>query len=221
MKNRRMHGVAVLATLLTGIAGQVHAGAITLYTNEAAYLAAVGPTISYVDFAGTPGATVSGTSFTPDVTFGTCASAALPLNCTASVLHNSNAITDVGGGTASNGVAPLAWSINLPGIQAIGFHYISGQIASIALVDLPGLSIVDTIDTSSANGFIGLVTDGVFEGMIGVNAIFSTTGGNDRYFIDDFRINATVPAPGVLGLLGIGLLGAIAGRRGARSRSRT
>lgn len=204
-----------IALLLAGSAAQA---GVTLYTNEAAYLAAVGATRTYIDFAGSPAATVSGSTFSPDVSFGSCTSSADPLSCGTSVLHNSDAITDLGGSAANNGVASLAWRFNLSDVYAFGFHYISGGIDAVALVDL-GLNI-DSIDTSSATGFIGLVSDVAFYGGIGVNAVFPNNIGNDRYFIDDFRINGTVPEPGAAALAVLALLAAgSATRRAAAAKA--
>jgi hypothetical protein len=182
---------------------------VTVYLDEATYLAAVGATRTYVDFAGSPGAVVSGGSFTPDVTFGSCTDSAAPATCGTQVLHNSNAITDLGGSGARNGVASLAWRFNLADVYAFGLHYISGQIDAINLVAAGDLSIAP-VDTHSATGFIGLVSDTAFYGGIAVNAVFAGGIGNDRYFIDDFRINeaARVPEPGSLVLVGLGLFAA-------------
>lgn len=193
-----------------------HAAPVTVYTDETAYLAAVGATRTYIDFAGSPAANVSGAIFSPDVTFGSCTDNASAGTCGTTVFHNSDGITDVGGSAAPNGVASVAWRFNLPDIFAFGFNYASGQINGINLVatDL-GLTF---IDTSTASGFIGLVSDAAFYGAIAVNAVF-TGGGNDRYFIDDFRINAqnNVPEPASLSLAGLGLilLAGIARRRRA------
>jgi hypothetical protein len=90
---------------------------------------------------------------------------------------------------------------------------VSGAIASVALVDI-GLNL-DLIDTSSASGFIGLVNTGNFYGGIAVNAVFASGVGNDRYFIDDFRINqpGSVPEPASLVLVGLALAAAGSVRR--------
>lgn len=203
-----LSSLAALAVLAAAPAAQA---AVTLYTSEAAYLAAVGATRTYVDFAGSPGATVSGASFTPDVTFGSCTDSAVPGTCGTQVLHNSDAITDLGGSASPNGVASVAWRFNLTDVFAFAFHYVSGQIDEVTLVDV-GLGMA-SVDTSSATGFIGLVSDAAFYGAIGVNAVFPGSVGNDRYFIDDFRINGTVPEPGAAALAVLALAAAGAARR--------
>jgi hypothetical protein len=174
--------------------------AVILYTNELSYLAAVGATRTYIDFAGSPNATVSGSTFSGDVTFGSCTDSASAGSCGTQVLHASDGITDLGGSSASNGVASVAWRFNLLDVLAFAFNYESGAIDSLNLVDT-SLNLT-ALDTTSASGFIGLVSDAPFYGAIAVNAV--TPGvGNDRYFIADFRINepGSVPEPGALALV--------------------
>lgn len=194
-----------LSTLLCGVA-QTQA-AVTLYTSEPTYLAAVGATTTYVDFLGTPATTVSGGSFTSAVTFGSCPTGLA--SCGTEVLHNSNAITDLGGSPAPNGVAAVGGSFTVA-VSAFAFHYVSGGIASMNFGGEPS-----TLSTSSATGFIGVVSDTPLTSFVANNAVFVQTGGNDRYFIDDFRINAPIPEPQTYAMLlaGLGLLGFMARRR--------
>jgi hypothetical protein len=203
---RLLAALALLAPLAGAQAGLV------VYTSESAYLAAVGGTRAYTDFAGNPGASVGGGSFTPAVTFGSCTDASAPASCGTSVFHTNDSITDLGGSTAANGVASLAWRFNLPDVFAFGFNYLSGQVDAINLVS--SALVLESIDTSASTGFIGLVSDSAFYGGILV-AVFPGAVGNDRIYMDDFRINeaaraATVPEPAglLLSSLALGLAGA-------------
>lgn len=206
--SKPLAALALLTSLVSAQAGLV------LYTSESAYLAAVGATRAYTDFSGGPNATVSGSSFMPAATFGSCTDAAAPGSCGTSVLHASDSITDLGGSSASNGVASLAWRFNVNDVFALSFNYLSGDVDSINLVSTS--LALQAIDTSAANGFIGLVSDTAFYGAILVGVF--PNGGNDRIHMDDFRINEVlaVPEPAVLLLtpLALGLAGL------ARSRAR-
>lgn len=168
------------AALMAGVGAQA---ATSLYLNEADYLAAVGPTLAYTDFAGSPGQVVSGAGFLPEVAFVACG-----VSCDINVFHASDAITDVGGSNAPNGVGSLGGFFFAP-VSAFAFHYVSGAIASVVLAD------GSILDTSAATGFIGIVGNPPHTGFLAINAVFPATGGNDRYFLDDFRINAPVPEP--------------------------
>jgi len=185
--------------------------AVNLYTSEAAYLAAAGATTTYFDFAGTPGITVSGASFSPAVTFGSCPTGLASRGT--QVFHNSNAITDLGGSPAPNSVAAVGGTFTVA-VNAFAFHYVSGDIASLDFGGGPG-----RLDTSSAAGFIGIVSDTALTSFIANNAVFPGNIGNDRYFIDDFRINAAVPEPETYAMMlaGLGLVGLAARRKRQRT----
>lgn|GEM_PF-3775805 len=80
---------------------------------------------------------------------------------------------------------------------------VNGGMGSI---ELNGSMIVPV--GSTVSGFVGIVSIDPIDGFVGLNNIFPSTGGRDRYFIDDFYINA-VPEPSVWAMLlaDLGLLG--------------
>lgn len=194
---------------------------VVLYTSEAAYLSAVGPTQAYVDFAGDAGLPVSGTGFSSDVYFGTCTDPALTTSCTTVVQQLGDAITDAGGAASSSGVGSLVWRINRGDIHAVGFNYRSGTLSQITLVDL--MIDLRALDTAAASGFVGLVSDAPLFGGILLTPL--SEAGRDRLFLDDFRLNElpdpsvrTVPEPAgpALAMLALGLaLGVRQARRPA------
>lgn len=190
-----------LAAALALAAAVPAQAALQLYTNEADYLAAVGATTAFTGFDGAPGAEVPGNAFLPEVFFASCPT---DFNsCGATVFHNSNAITDMGGSPAPNGVARVAGLFTVP-VQAFGFNYISGGMGSLALITQgDGLAILNVGSTTA--GFVGVVADSTIIAFGGVNHEFDTAGNRDRYFIDDFRINAPVPEPGTLLLAAAGV----------------
>lgn len=200
----------VNSVLLLATFGSAQA-ATTLYTGEAAYLAAVGATQTYITFDGSPAAVVDSTTFSTAVWFQSSPGAGT------SVFHNSNAITDLGGNANQpNGVGRLFAVFTQP-TYAFGFNYVSGGISLVAIVfNVAGCC--EALDTTGASGFIGVVSDTSMASADFFNAQFPNNGGADRYFIDDFRINAPIPEPATVGLMALGLLG-VAGL--ARRRSRT
>jgi hypothetical protein len=198
----------VFPALLAAASGASQA-AITLYTDEAAYLAAVGATLRYVDFnpSPEPPAIVSGNSFGSQLVFGTCTEPGNIDTCVSKVLHSSNAITDIGGSLALNGVAALGASFLFADAYGVAFNYVSGDIRAVNYFNLAA-ELLETVDTSSANGFIGLVSSSPFAFptyLIAVKAVIPGTANNDRYFFTDFRINAPIPEPATYGLMALGL----------------
>ncbi len=203
-----------ILALLSLAAPALHAqAAVTLYTNEAAYTAAVGATRTFIDFAGS-GATVAGGSFSSNVGFGSCTNPAAFFSCGVNVFHNGGGITDLGGSAAANGVSAVGWTFSPPPVYAFSFTPGGGQVAALWLYT-PSLAL-QVVDTSAATNFIGLVSDAPLFRVIGQNGTVPT--GNDRYFVDNFRINealAPIPEPAswALMLAGCGLLGAAVRRK--------
>lgn len=205
-----------LAAALAAVATQSQAG-YTVFYDEASYLAAVGATRAYTDFAGSPAAVVPGSMFLPEVIFGSCPSPSSVAGCATSVLHNDDGITDIGNGVAANGVGSLAWRFTLPDVHAFGFSYGSGAIVALNFVDPVTLDL-QSVPTPGASGFIGILSTQAVYGAIAANAVFPNQIGLDRYFLFDFRINdiAVVPAPGTLALAGLALIAAAGlSRRGS------
>lgn len=200
---------SALAFVCMGVASALPAQAgYTVFYDETSYLSAVGATRGYTDFAGSPGLEVSGGSFLPGVVFGSCV-APDSSACTNTVLHNSDGITDIGNGTAANGVGSIAWRFDLADVQAFAFHFVSGAIESLNFVDRTTLAL-ENVGTPGATGFIGIVSTEAIFGAIAVNGTFPGIG-LDRYFLDDFRINeagGTVPVPATAALVALGLLAA-------------
>ncbi|MBN8491273.1 MAG: PEP-CTERM sorting domain-containing protein [Burkholderiales bacterium] len=206
-----MHMPRFVFPVLLATASGASQAAITLYTDETAYLAAMGATLRYVDFnpSPQPPAIVSGNGFGSGLAFGTCTEPADILTCASKVLHGDNAITDTGGSLALNGVAALGASVLLADAYGVAFNYNSGDIRAVNYLNLAGV-LLETVDTTSANGFIGLVSSSPFAFptyLIAVNAVIPGTADNDRYFFTDFRVNAPIPEPATYGLMALGLAG--------------
>lgn len=207
---------ALLTPLLPAQAGLV------LHTTESSYRSAVGASVAAVDFAGDPQASVSGTGFSMDVFFGTCADPAQTGSCFTTVFQAGDAITDTGSLQSPNGVGSLVWRVNRGDVFALGFHYFGGRLQQLQLVDLAlGLQ---GLDTSAADGFIGLVSDTPLYGGIFISAM--TSDGRERLFLDDFRLDELPdpasrelpePASAALAVLGL-LLAAVAGRAAPQAR---
>lgn len=181
---------ALAAAALLASAGAQAAN--TLYLNEADYLAAVGPTQAFTDFAGSPATVVPGNAFLPEVLFIACGD-----GCAPAVFHVADAITDIGSTIVSNNVGSLGGIFAAP-TRAFAFNYLSGGIAAVLLGD------ASVVDTSAATGFIGIVSDTPQSLFIAANAVFPGDAGNDRYFLNDFRINAPVPEPSTWMMLAAG-----------------
>ena len=205
----------VSVVLLAATWGTAQAAA-TLYTTQASYLAAVGANLTSITFDGSPGVAVPGQSFSPDVRF-----FSYPATTPPDVFHVDNAITDLGGDVReANGVGWLFAGFAQP-TYAFGLHYLAGDIGQVAITfDVAGCC--QSLDASSATGFIGVVSDASMAVADFFGAHLPNDAGRSRIFIDDFRIDApmiqAIPEPGTYALVLVGLAGV--GWIGRRRRPR-
>jgi hypothetical protein len=156
------------------------------FDTVAGYVAATGPELWLIDFNGSPGASVAGNSFGPEVTFSSPESAT-----PAMVLWSSDALTDTGSTTAPNGVGPIG-GVFTSAVNAFAFEYLSGGLGSVTLYDAGGTEIAELTPLSNS-GFFGVVSDTPIKSFVIVGREFTEAevpgGGIDRVFIDDFRVN--------------------------------
>lgn len=196
---------AIVTGLVLASAGAAQA-AVTGYTSQSAFNAAVGAQMYLLDFNGLSSGLSSGL-FSGQVDFGS-PEASDP----SQVIFGSNAMTDAGSTTASNFVGPVGGSFLGGPVQAFRLLFSSsGSPQTVELYRSDSSLIGSAI--SSPGGFFGIVSDEAFASFVIRNGVF-TSGGNDRYFIDDFAVHA-VPEPGTWALMlaGLGLLGFAARRR--------
>jgi hypothetical protein len=204
MEERKMKWVAALVCTVAVLSVPGYAG-VTVFSTEAAYDAATGPELFFLDFDGSPGggALVAGNSFSPAVSFGS-PEAADPTQ----VLWNSDAITDAG-----PTVGPMSGLFTNP-VFAFAFDFSSASSAeTISLYDV-GDTLLDAVVAPNPSGFFGVVSDEAVKRFVITNGLFPT-GGRDRFFVDSFRANGVVPVPSavLLGTIGAGLVGWLRRRR--------
>jgi hypothetical protein len=161
---------------------------VTVYSDEAAYDAAAGPSDFCLTFNGSPGAFVSGASFSADVIFGSPEASDPTL-----VNWSSDALSDAGSTTAPNGVGPLS-GVFTGTAMAFKLNFLSAANApSVDLYDAAGVLIAPVV-APSGSGFFGVVSDTAVKRFIIRPGTFED-GTRDRFFIDDFCATAIVEAP--------------------------
>jgi hypothetical protein len=162
---------------------------VTVYDNQTDYDAAAGASDYCIDFNGSTGALVSGSSFSGDVTFGSPeASDATQVN------WNSDAISDAGSTTDAFGVGPLDGTFTG---TAMAFRFVLSSAANAPTVDLYAAdsSLIATVNAPSGSGFFGVVTTVPVKRFVVNNGLFGD-GTRDRFFIDDFCATAEVGGGG-------------------------
>ena len=127
----------------------------------------------------------------------------------ANVQWSSNALTDAGSTIASNFVGPLSIDFTDPSIFNFSLIFTSAsEQETLELYDNTS-TLFASVLSPNASGFFGLTSDVAIDYVIIRNGIFPTTGGNDRFFIDNLSANAVVPVPAAVWLFGSGILGLI------------
>ena len=187
---------------IAACAGNAQSANVTVFGNAANYSAATGSESFMIDFNGSPGALVDGSTISAFATFSS-PEASNP----ALVNWNSNALSDAGSTLVTTSVGPLAIDFTDPATFAFSLDFLSaGEQETLELYD-SSHNLIASVLAPNASGFFGLVSDTAIDSVIIRNGLFS--GGNrDRFFIDNLRVNA-VPVPAAIWLFGAGLLGLI------------
>lgn len=187
--------------------------AVVGYTSPASYNAAVAADLFFIDFNDNVGIT-DGTGFHPGVDFDSPESASPD-----EVTNSGGILRDRGSVIAPNGVGPLGGTLTTP-VDGIAFQLssIEGTAQTVRVFDTAGGLIGEAV-TPSFDTFFGVVSTIPIKSFVIQNGVFITTGGNDRYFLDDFRASV-VPEPAAAGLLCITTAIAFAKRR-RRTRAST
>jgi hypothetical protein len=180
--------------------------AITGYTSEAAYEAAVGDRLFAIGFEGLEPALGDGL-FAGRVDFGS-PEASDPTQ----VFFNSGAMTDAGSTTAASSVGPIDGRFASP-VFAFRMHFSSSaNPQTVFAFDSADAMLGSAV--SNPAGFFGIVSDTAMARFLIANGEFSV-GNRDRFFLDDFAVNAPIPEPDVYLMLlaGLALVGLAARQR--------
>jgi len=173
------------------------AASVVGFASQAAYDAAVGAQAFEIDFDGL-GVTLSSGVFLGKVDFGS-PEAPDPTQ----VFFGSDAMTDGGSTIASNFVGPIDGVFLLvQPIRAFRLTFSSSGNPQVVELYRSDATLIGSA-ISPPNGFFGVLADESIHRFVIRNGEF-TPGERDRYFIDDFAVNA-VSEPNVLGLLALAL----------------
>jgi len=179
--------------------------ALTVFSTQASYDAATGAQLFLINFNESPfgGILKPGNSFSSAVTFGS-PEATNPTE----VWWNSNATSDAGGTATPINVGPMNGVFTNP-VFAFALEFSSASEAET-------VSLYDEIDTHlgdvtapNPSGFFGVLSDTPIKSFTFDNGLFPNPNNcvrdPDRFFVDDFRANALIPAPGAILLSSIGV----------------
>jgi len=192
--------LVTMGAMLMWISGAVSAAVVTTFTDEATYTSSVGSEVFLLNFDGLVSLGDTGV-FPGQVDFNS------PEAINPDLVNLNTFVGDTGSTVASNNVGPIEGVLAAPAF-AVGMDILSGLISGIDLYDAAS-NLVESVSIA-ASGFVGLSSDTAFSRFIVRNGVFPT-GGNDRVFIDNFRVNnlatVPVPVPATLALLGFGFAG--------------
>ena len=198
----------VILTLVLITVGETRA-ALTVFSTQASYDAATGGQIFLINFNGNPsgGVFALGNSFSSAVSFG---SPEAEVSKQTKVWWNSNAITDAGSTSTSTNVGPMNGVFTNP-VFAFALEFSSAsQAETVSLYDEIDTHLGD-VTAPNPSGFFGVLSDTPIKSFTFDNGSFSNNclEDPDRFFVDDFRANALIPAPGaiLLSSIGVGLVG--------------
>lgn len=186
--------------------------ALTVFSTQASYDAATGAQIFLINFNGSPpgGMYAPGNSFSSAVSFGS-PEASVPTN----VWWDSDAITDAGSTIASNNIGPMDGAFTNP-VFAFALEFSSILFETVSLYDETS-TLLGAVTATNPSGFFGVLSDTPIKSFTFDNGLFSDNCLEypDRFFVDDFRANALIPAPGaiLLSSIGVGLVGWLRRRR--------
>lgn len=199
------------AILFFGLGSSAYSASATVYGTESDYLAAVDSQLFLIDFNGSSGAYVDGSTISSHATFGSPEASNPNL-----VLWNSNALSDAGSTTEPNNVGPLSIEFTDPSsVFAFSLDFLSsGAQETVELYDSSNV-LFESVLAPNASGFFGVISSVAIDHVIIRNGLFYNStypnGANDRFFIDNLTADSVsaVPVPAAVWLFGSGLMGLV------------